>query len=232
MIRLSENLPEFSDKDVFLTRIYSAYLPYKNYPDIARFYQMTDEKGKITAVISSIDGNAVLYFKDGDINELKEFFGLVHFNEIFCDRAVAEKLGFSIKTKAFVLKKVAEESEIIHIGNVKDLYEKLSFGLTLPDCGGFMTDVSHRVRHGGADFYADASGGVLVYFCKDSAFLSAVAVKEEERGKGKGSFLLSQAQARVPSKQLFVCSEEKNIDFYIKNGFTKSGEAVYCEAKQ
>lgn len=189
------------------------------------------EGGVVRSVIARQGGRLYISTLGEDTEELKSFIEVVGFQEVFCEKAAAEKLGLSITNEFAVLsakglgKRPDSSAEI----GLKPLYDRLALGgdggISLPAFEDFAPDVSHRLRHGGARVFLSENGAALVFLSEKGGILNGIAVKKELRLKGEGSRLLELIKESVGG-DVFVCCDEKIKDFYIKNGFSEIDKAV------
>ena len=94
----------------------------------------------------------------------------------------------------------------------------------------FYLDMSHRVRHGAALALGEYISGELVgcavvsAVAGDEAVLSALAVREDMRGRGLGKRLVGDAGRALPGHRLYLFRESgRNREFYEKLGFREIG---------
>lgn len=185
---------------------------------------------KITAVISRFGGRLNITADCADYEEIREFIEVVGFSEIFCEKEVAEKLGVSFDTDFCVLKaRVKKQRSFCDIPPLFNLYTTLNQGddgeITLPDFEVFATDVSHRLRHGGAVATLEDSGAAVAFSCDFGGIINGIAVNKASRANGIGSRLLKDVCDYLDG-DVFVCTNENTAKFYIKNGFTECDKAV------
>lgn len=190
-----------------------------------------EKDDKITAVIGRSSGRIYIHAEDFGFEELKEFINTIGYSEIFCSKAVAISLRLNIQNTFVALckkdcaKSVCENAVI----STKELYNKLLLGkdgdISLPDFEYFAPDVSHRLRHFGAVAIANEHGATLAFCCKYGGVINGIAVDKKLRGCGEGSMLLSKTISAVGG-DIFVCCNNKNKEFYIKNGFSETDEVV------
>lgn len=182
-------------------------------------------------VISRLGGRLnITDVENCDLDELKEFVSLVGFSEIFCEKQTALSLGFECFDEFAVLRKSSKKTkQAISHPSLSCLYSALKKGgdgdISLPPFEIFAPDVSHRLRHGGALANAEDFGGILAFTCPFGGVISGISVEEEMRGKGYGSRLLNDLCDQIDG-EIFVCTSQKNANFYIKNGFKLCDTAV------
>ncbi len=217
--------------DVALVKIRCSYKAYKDYDRVAQFYSGIKCDGKPYAVIAKVGGYISLYENGGDVDELKDFLKFVGFSGIFTSVKTVEKLNLKINEKClcFKISPPYESSEKGEDGTPRKLMECLSEGLSIEDSDGFVADVTFRTLHSCADYVLKDGGGALLFYTENQGLINGIATPKNKRGKGLGSQLVKMILNKAGQRTVYACAEEKNKDFYIKNGFTLIGEAAYCE---
>ncbi len=232
MISLIKKLPEIKDKNTAYAKIACHFAAYGEYEKIALFWQQTDDSGRITALISSVDNVFTLYFSGGDTDEMKEFLRAISPKGIFTDTNTAELLELKTDTNCYCLKKTPPHSlesaaENTYAG-IDYLCDTLSKRLDIGDKTALKADISHRLRHNCAAYVTtDYSAGAIIY-AGECAVINGIATVSEKSGSGIGSATLKRLIQSVRQRTVFVCAEEKNVPFYEKNGFIIDGTAAYC----
>ena len=188
------------------------------------------ENGRITAVISRFGGRVNLTYMGGDKTEIKDFLNIIGFSEIFTEKGSALALGFDNFSTFTVLKKEArKQKDFSEIPSLKGLYNALLEGkdgdVSLPSFEDFAADISHRLRHGGAVALLEDFGAALAFKSEFGGIINGISVKKGLRGRGLGGKLLKNI-CEYLNGDIFVCTNEKTAEFYIKNGFEPYGLAV------
>ena len=186
--------------------------------------------GRICAVISRQGGRLNITAENPDFAELKDFISIIGFTEIFCEKSVAEGLGFKGFSEFTVLKAAFSKSGKPQKDiSLSSLYSALKWGedgdVELPPFEIFAPDTSHRLRHGGAAAVLEEYGAALGFKCSFGGIISGISVKKEHRGLGLGGKLLKELCGLIGG-EIFVCTSKGGADFYIKNGFNKCDTAV------
>lgn len=186
--------------------------------------------GRPSAVISRYGGRLNVTADGADFAEIKEFIRVIGFSEIFTEKNTAISLGFNSFSEFAVLKKTAQKTaEQGTQVSLSNLYGALKLGadgeITLPEFEAFAPDVSHRLRHGAATAVLTSFGGALAFTSEFGGIINGISVNKNSRGRGLGSELLSSICGTFDG-EVFVCTNKKTAEFYIKNGFTPCGEAV------
>ena len=122
--------------------------------------------GRICTVISRQGGRLNITAENPDFAELKDFISIIGFTEIFCEKSVAEGLGFKGFSEFTVLKAAFSKSGKPQKDiSLSSLYSALKWGedgdIELPSFEIFAPDTSHRLRHGGAAAVLEEYGAAL-----------------------------------------------------------------------
>lgn len=198
-------------------------------------YEQT-ELGK-SALISCLDGAAVLYGDISDKDELNSFLRIMS-NSVFCPLQTAQETGLNIHKTVNVMKREIPAPSFVREAyppfTTAQLYEALKNGtdgdIILSRYEPFAADFSLRWRKGAAD--AAVMSGQACAMCLNvtdtAALINGVAVSPDLRGTGLGRKAVLTLCERQGSKAVFVCCSDAVIGFYEKLGFIKIGEAAYC----
>ena len=220
---------EFNETDdVALVKIRCSYKAYKDYDKVAQFYCGIDNDGKYYALMAKVGGYISLYTKGENTDELKEFLKFLGFSGIFTSLKTAEKLNLKINEKClcFKIHPPFETDEKCEEGTPRKLMECLNEGLSIEDADGFVADVTFRTLHSCADYVLKDGGGALLFYTEKEGLINGISTPRNKRGKGLGSRLIKMLLNKAGQRQVYACANEKNKDFYIKNGFTLIGEAA------
>lgn len=234
MIKYVTALPEICDNKISLAKIFSQHQSFggtKLSPDF--WIQKTESL--VTAVLSLYGGEMTLYCNNGDLDEIWDFIRVISPKRVFTEK---ENLinSYDTDTKRIFLKTLPL-TEIYPSTNIslRELYNKLLFGqdgdVSLPCFDDFCGDVSHRLRHTGAVAIVNDFGAALSFIYKGGGIISGISVDKSCRNKGFGSTLLKEICQKTGGN-IFACTNEQNKDFYIKNGFSYIGDAVYLEMER
>ena len=234
MIKYVDALPDFSPDKISLAKILSQYKAFGK-TNISPDFWVQETDGVITAAMSLYGDEMTLYCNDGNLEEIWDFIKVIGPARVFTEK---ENLisTCDTKTKQVFLKKLplVEDYPIADI-SLKELYESLLLGqdgdVSLPRFEDFCGDISHRLRHEGAIAVSNDYGVALSFLYDGGGIISGISVDKSFRGKGFGSKLLGEV-CEVTGGNIFACTDEKNKEFYIKNGFSYIGDSLYLEMER
>lgn len=231
MIKLVKDIPLLEVESAAYTKICCGAAAYAPFEKIALFWVQTDEAEKVTAVISLIDNVMTLFNGGADLFELQEFIKCISPNGVFTDLETAKALGFKIETPcdALIIRPphntsgAAEDAELSLDFAVDTVASRLNIGIR----DVFKADLSHRIRHDCATFVTTEHSAAFALYCGDLAIISGIAVLETSEKSGLGSATLKAILKKLGNRALLVCAEDKNVPFYLKNGFTIIERCAY-----
>lgn len=189
------------------------------------------EDGKAVGAVAKNGGRLYIFSLGEKVDELKEFINTVGFSEILTEKATAEGLGLkTVKEYNVLLKKSVKTADFAPLSiGLSPLYNELKFGedgdIDLPSFENFAADISHRLRHGAAIAALDDNSAALGFKCDKGAIVNGISVKRELRGRGLGGRILGELLS-YSDGDILAAAEEKNTEFYIKNGFEVIDTAV------
>lgn len=232
MITLTKEIPTLKVESAAYTKICCGAAAYAPYEKIALFWVQTDEDKNVTAVISLIDNVMTLFNNGGDLFELSEFIKYISPKGVFTDLKTANALGFKIETpcESLIIRPpyntvgAAEDTEFSLDFAVDTVAARLNIGVR----DVFKADLSHRIRHDCATFVTTEHSAGFALYSESNAIISGIAVAENTEKSGVGSATLKAIQTKIGNRPLFVCAEDKNVPFYLKNGFTIIERCAYC----
>jgi hypothetical protein len=230
MIRLNKNLGEFYKSKVSLMNILCLKSAFSNSVLEEDIWTQEDQNG-ITAVIARNGGRLYIYSNGENISEIKQFINIIGFSEIFTEEDTAKRLGLSVIKEFNVLKKESTKTGEFdpYSLSLNSVYQGLKMGcdgdIALPPYADFAPDLSHRLRHGAAVAIAHQNSAATAFLCKRGGIISGISVSKDCRGQGLGSTTLNKLCSYIGG-QVFVCANQQNKDFYIKNGFSVLEKAV------
>ena len=173
-------------------------------------------------------------FAKPDIEELKAFISVMGFSRVYCSYDLAEQLD--LKKEKIVIELILvkslfgkTETKELKLAEIYNALNKSGGGLSMPAFEEFCVDFSHRLRHGGAR-YVGTEQGVAITTAETSQYALLGGIGVLEKGKGKGSTLLSVLceQLQSENKTVLTSTTPDTVPFYLKNGFKISGEYCYC----
>ena len=219
-------------------RLLSVYQAYAGRP-FALFWAQTDETGRTTALLCSLDGDFTLCCgPDADGEELAAFLSALGAEIVFCEEPAGLALGF----------RPVETGTALRLGRLipapavpcsreacpGEIYEILAAGagpgLTLPDKTAFHADLSHRLRHGAALaatalWEGKPAACAVACAAEETAYISGVATLPSCRGRGLGAAALSDLCRDLGARTVWVLALPQTQGFYEKLGFVPSGTA-------
>jgi len=241
-----KSLINFCKKHIFAARVYSNILAYLNFFSVFEAYvQITD--GKITAVMSSLDQNIVLYAdENADFEELEIFIHMQNKKSLFCTSENARSCNQSVKLEGSIMmhkdqSKLRINHEVCLPPEYKDVYgilEKNSGSwINLPCYEDWYADMNHKVRHGictMAAVYSQktaVSCGIIVANSTNDAVVGGIGTLSDYRGKGYAGSVVSTLVSYVikMEKQPYLFRDKgKNQAFYENLGFLDVDFWVVC----
>lgn len=214
MIVLTDTLPQIEADSAELIKIKCLYDAYKN-DDKVLFWCQDEEK----AIISMTDGNMIIYNRNADMEELKEFVDVLSPACVFSDYETLLGLDRKPQERINIMYRNADvlserEGDTL---NSKEIYDLLDVeGLSLPEYPYFAVDYCRRLNMGGASYFALRNKCAAITFNTGNyAIINGIAAKQ----KGYGGIALKEILAKNLGKKLFVCCRDKVKGFYEKNGF-------------
>ncbi len=230
-IETPEAFDSWTKRDVFTVRILSLLKSYSTKYHFCTFYRQIVD-GKVTAIMSRLDGNFTMSVEDDcDVEELVHFFCVSGYKTILC-------------TDRFILSPRYEQGEIM-ISSAKrdsmlecatldeypklmDLYNFVDYDEQ--DFKAWYVDISHRIRYKTAKAYALVvldeiiASGILSSIIDNYAILTAVRTRDEFRRMGYGSALVNAICFDVKGYVYIMRDEGVNEEFYTKLGFENIGK--------
>ena len=220
----------WDSRDIFSVRILSLLKSYGcKYQFATYFKQVVD--GKITAIMSKLDGDFTLSITDdADSDELVHFFCVTGYTSITC----SDKFILGSRYDEGVVMYSDAKMDYSLVGVTVDEYPKLMdlfnfVDYNTMDFKSWYVDISHRVRHGTAKAYTLCMGediiasGILSAIIDGHAIITAVRCGVEFRGMGYGSALVSAICNDVSGRVHLMRDDGMNEDFYKRLGFVDNG---------
>ena len=225
MIRLVDKIPECVSFDPELIRI---HCNFELYSDIALFWVQDDDK----CLISMLDGNMVIFNRNADTEELKEFISVIAPASIFTDAHTLEALRLDASQQAVCVMvrngDIAPEALGEELSS-REIYELLDVdGISLPEYEYFAVDYCRRINHGKASAFAlkGICAAISVHTGK-YALINGIA----SNIKGYGSVPLKGIISKNFGRSITACCKENIKGFYLKNGFEHRKNCVYWVKK-
>lgn len=233
MIKLVSSLPDYGKADIAFAKICCNYAAYGEFDKIALFWAQTDESGKALALLSLTDKDMIITENGADIAELNDFLNAVKPESVFCETALANKLGLKAELSCVALKAVppyitdnAAENTLI---GISALYDRIKDEFNIPNKDAFLADISHRIRHNAAFYVTGNFSAAICFFSDDFAVINGISVDSEKRKTGLGSATLRRLLQSIRHRTVFVCTKRQTVPFYLKNNFAICGEVSYCK---
>lgn len=229
-INCIDELDGYGKTDLYSVRIMSLASAYGTAYDFATFYRQICG-GKITAIISRLDGDITVSCDNADLEEISEFVRIIGFASCLC----GEKLSLDCSCTDGVVMSADKKCEFALPGAVIDEYPKLMDIYNFDDYGNtdfeaWYVDASHRIRHGAAAAYTLSIGGRIAASAlfssiyNNNAVLTAVRTLPEFRRRGCGTALVSHMLCDVKGTVFLMRENGRNECFYSRMGFSNIGK--------
>lgn len=219
MICLVKEIPKLS---LPLAEVVKINCNYSSYSNFALFWVQNDTD----AVISMLDGNMVVYNRNADIEELREFINVISPQSVFSDANTMNKLFKDKFHKVCVMQ--SEDNFICdrqsHTLSSDEIYRLLDIkGLEMPPYEHFAVDFCHRLNHGALKYFAikDLCAAIGI---SDGHTVLVNGIASHQKGMGTLALGGLLSQYNVPA--LAVC-EKQIMPFYLKNNFSLAYTAGY-----
>ena len=219
MICLVKEIPSISYPRAEVVKI---NCNYNSYSDIALFWVQDENR----AVISMLDGNMVIYNSGADIDELKEFIGVISPASVFSDGDTMTSLFGDNFHEVCVVKSDHKFAcdQISQTLSSGEIYKLLCVkGLQMPPYEHFAVDFCHRLNHGHLKYFALKKQCAAIGISDGQAVLVNGIASHQ---KGGGTTALCGLLAQYDLTAIAVC-EKDVMPFYLKNNFSHSYNAGY-----
>ncbi len=223
MISLVKEIPKLNFP---LAEVVKINCTYNAYGDIALFWVQDTNK----AVISMMEGNMVIYNSHANIEELREFIGVISPVSIFSDSNTLTQLFGQSYHEVCVMKSENNfKSDIVSdVLNSEKIYKLLNVkGLELPQYEYFAVDFCHRLNHGALKYFAIKDKCAAIGICDGQAVLINGIASHQ---KGMGTVALRGLLSQYGVTAVAVC-EKSIMPFYLKNNFNHVYDAGYWRKK-
>ena len=219
MISLVNQIPKIS---LPLAEVVKINCAYNSYHDAALFWTQDETR----AVISMLDGNMVIYNNNADIDELREFVGVISPSSVFSDA----KTLLALFGESFHEVCVVKCDKKFYCDNISDnvnsseMYKLLNVeGLSLPPYEFFAVDFCHRLNHGELKYFAKKDLCAAIGISDGQAVLINGIASHQ---KGMGTAALEGLLSQYDITAIAVCEKEV-MPFYLKNNFKHVYNAGY-----
>lgn len=221
--RLSGRAPKRLDESYYMRKILANYRAYGTDYDFASFYE-----GENIAV-SVFNGNMTICASEGaDTGELEEFIRFSLPYEIELPYEVSKRMelyGYKADNRTlfrFEKGEYSDDTKIDDNPKLDGVFDILKTGFSLDGLyDEWLTDTSHRIRHGVSRFYRYENTVAGMLF-EDSGicFFGQIATLPSDRGKGHARRLLRKLYDEIGGEcQLFA--RDERVSFYKSIGFTE-----------
>ena len=238
---LWDELQAFCAGSVFGVKALGPVLSYGLGYDFVSAWEQRDEAGHLTAFLLKYYGTVTVHVSpSGDVPELLAFLRAIGYGALVGPAAVLAESDsegetgcvMSLPKGSACIAKTAEPGpyELVWDGEYRSFYDVLTGanpGYVAEDYGDFLTDISHRVRHGTASLVLlnaegrPASTAAALVITEDDVFLGAVATLPEARGHRYAATCIRALCDRFPEQRVFLMCRPEKQAFYEHLGFEK-----------
>ena len=234
-------LKTFCEGSVFGIKALGPVLSYGLSYDFVSAWTQRDEAGHLTAFLSKYYGTVTVHVSPpGDVPELLAFLRAIGFGALVGPAAVLAEAYpegetgcvMSLSAGSACIAKGAE-GELVWDDDFRHFYDVLTAsnpGYVVEDYGDFLTDFSHRVRHGTArsvllqvDGTPVATAAALVVM-DQAVFLGAIATLPEARGHLYASTCIRALCDAYPDRRAYLMCRPDKQAFYERLGLQKTDE--------
>lgn len=235
MIEKIENISQFNEYDlidIYSIRILSLAKSYGCNYSFARFYRQLNDDNNVTAILSFLDRDVTLSFKnEADKDEIIEFLDVIGFDTLLCDDSFDLSIDYEDGCVMSFDKKDNIDCQYYEINCYSELLKLYNFiNHSDNNFDDWYVDINHRIRHKTSKAIATKiddkiiSSAILSSIYNDSAILTGVETDENYRRKGYASNLVSSICNEVNGKVYLMREKNKNESFYKKLGFKNIGK--------
>lgn len=221
---------EYLKKDLFSIRIKALLNAYGTGYDFVSFYKQIDDNGKITALLSRLDGDWTLSEDSSDSREISEFLNACGYSSFLTDGNFSHSGNYD----SGIIMKSNSKREYSGCDGVIDEYPKLMDLYNFQDYDKsdfemWYVDINHRIRHGCSKAYSlningiIASSGIFSSVYQNDAVLSSLLTAPEYRKNGYGSALVGYMLGDIKGDAYLMREVNKNESFYKRLGFENIG---------
>lgn len=230
-------LEDFVPGDYFGRRLLAQFEAYGAEYDFCRFYRFSN--GEKSALLCAFNDSLTVA---GTVDSEEFSLFLKALSPAYVEGAGIEKIdGYKgTKRRLFQLESGVVEDDFLREMTVEinppldTIYDILKQGFSIP-FDAWLTDTSHRVRHGKATIFRYKSTIVVEKFCVNShAFYCQLVTALADRGTGQArellAFVASRARARGSVTELL--SEGERFGFYEEIGAVATAENVFFQREE
>ena len=217
---LGDELQAFCAGSVFGVKALGPVLSYGLGYEFVSAWEQRDEAGHLTAFLLKYYGTV--------------YGALVGPAAVLAESDSEGETGcvMSLPKGSACIAKTAEPGpyELVWDGEYRQFYDVLTSanpGYVAEDYGAFLTDISHRVRHGTASLVLlnaegrPASTAAALVITEDDVFLGAIATLPEARGHRYAATCIRALCDRFPEQRVFLMCRPEKQAFYEHLGFEK-----------
>lgn len=260
MIKYLETLPAlggdspvpFCEGSVFGLKAIGPVLSYGLGYDFVSAWEQRNEDGRLTAFLSKYYGTVTVHCsEDADKEELLSFLKVIGFTALFgpAELLKSEYLGGEVgsvmvleRGSACTAQRSREKNlEFCWDDSYREFFDVLSEsnrGYLTGSYYDFLTDFSHRVRHGTTSSLVlkvqkkPVSTTAALVKTEKELFLGAVATLKEARGKHYAGTCLRGFCDRYPEHRVFLCCKPDKQAFYEHLGFAQVDQYLELASSQ
>lgn len=247
--KVSSELLDELKKNHYSRRIRSHFMAYGNDYDFSRFFVIKNGMKKLGLISIFNSSMMICTFKNMrfDNHALREIVIFISMNKpmtVELEKCYANKLASMLKNEyktdirtefEFVSKNTLPDMAVNELPKLDDVYSvlKTSFPVIAQSYELWITDTSHRIRHGLSQSFllGDYSTATIQYIIDGTALIGHVATIPEERGKFHARSLLYWIGERLTLDGFCVklFARPNRVSYYEEIGFKEIGTDIVLE---
>lgn len=239
---LQAELQAFCEGSVFGVKALGPVLSYGLGYDFVSAWEQRNGTGQLTAFLSKYYGTVTVCISPcGDVPELLAFLRAIGFGalvgpaDVLSEEYPEGESGcvMSLSEGKRCIAQTAEDVELVWDDSFRAFYEVLTGanpGYVVEDYGDFLTDFSHRVRHGTAHSVllkangAPVSTAAALVITENTVFLGAIATLPEAREQHYAGTCIRTLCDRFPDRRVFLMCRPEKQAFYEHLDFSKTDD--------
>ena len=239
-----EELRSFCSSDAFGVKAIGPVLSYGTGYEFVDAWEQRDGEGSLTAFVSRFYGSTVVCGSDRcDREELEAFLRVIGAQTLLGPEVLLPSFREQGKTGPVMCLPGGDawdgpsddlpgNTALVFDDRLRDVYDVLAesdFAGSPDRYDAFLTDLSHRIRHGTAHTVLLLEGdepaavSAILVELPDALFCGAVATRPAFRGKHYASACLRALRERRPDCPLFLLCREEMQPFYERFGLSVTG---------